>query len=71
MTSFFQGKWPYCVISYITIRIQLELTQGRIAVYTPPLSQLGPDNYGQIELWWIAWRKTRTLVLLDGLHNSY
>ena len=71
MTSFFQGKWPYCVPSNLTIRIQLELTQGRIAVYTPPLSQLGPDNYGQIELWWIAWRKTRTLVLLDGLHNSY
>ena len=43
----FQGKWPHCVPSYITIRIQLELTQARIAVYTPPLSQLGPDNYKQ------------------------
>ena len=44
-----EWTWPYCVISYITIRIQLELTQGRIAVYTPPLSQLWPDSYGHIE----------------------
>ena len=59
-----QGKWPYCVISYITIRIQLELRQGRIAVYTPPLSQLGPESYGHIELWLVVWGKWEQCMLL-------
>ena len=43
--AIFPGKMMSFLI--YTIRIQLELTQARIAVYTPPLSQLGPDNYKQ------------------------